>query len=74
MDNGKEILDQLKILTKLSALSVIEGKKTLSEQVKALDYVGFKPKEMAGLLGRTPNSIRVALFETRRRSQKKGGK
>jgi hypothetical protein len=43
-------------------------------KVRALDAAGFNPSEIAALLGKTPNSISVALYKMRngeRRRRKK---
>jgi DNA-binding NarL/FixJ family response regulator len=65
------LIQKLNILIKLSTLSLIENK-SQKEQIVLLSKVGFAPKEIAGLIGTTPNTVRVALSNIR--STNKRGK
>lgn len=67
--NESEIVKKLNILIKLTAISALRDK-NLKEQVKILSNIGLKPREMAELLGKSPNHIRVALFELRKKKVK----
>lgn len=60
-DAELQILKRLDELVRLTAAQVISGKK-LKEQVRLLSSVGMQPKEIARLLDKSPNSIRVTLF------------
>lgn len=55
-----EIAKRLDKVIKLLALQSLEGKNG-SEAIKALSKVGFKPSEIATLIGTTPNTVSVAL-------------
>jgi hypothetical protein len=71
MDEKLDILvDKVERLMKLIAVAVATGK-TQGEQVDVLSRAGFQPKEIAGLVGSTPNSIRVALSTMRKAKGKK---
>lgn len=59
------------MLIKLTAANVIQGK-SLKEQVRLLSIVGFKPKQIAQLTGKTANNIRVTLNWIKRESGKNG--
>lgn len=61
----KEICDRLDILIKLTVASIISSKE-YNDQVWILSSAGFQPKEIAEILSKTPNAIRVKLFELRK--------
>jgi ABC-type methionine transport system ATPase subunit len=61
----KDISEKLDILIRLTALDVVKGRE-FREQVRVLDQGRLKPKEIATILGKTPNSISMALFRMRR--------
>ena len=64
----KIILERLGVITQLLAVSVIQGR-SQSEQIPILDKAGFQPKDIAELIGTTPNAVRVFLSRQRRRKQ-----
>jgi DNA-directed RNA polymerase specialized sigma24 family protein len=66
---GYAIIEKLNLLIKLSALSFLKDKE-FKEQVRVLADVGLPPKEIAELLGKTANNVRVTL-STMRRAKKK---
>jgi len=68
-DINLKILEKLDLLVKLTTLSIVKDK-DFKEQVKLLSSVGFKPKEIADLLGTTPNSVRVTLSRIRKSADK----
>jgi DNA-directed RNA polymerase specialized sigma24 family protein len=57
---------------KLNALSLVEGK-SQTEKIFLLSKVGFAPKEIADLIGTTPNTVRVALVDIKKSIRKRGG-
>lgn len=61
----KIIITKLNTLIKLAAISALRGRE-LKEQVAILDRMGYQPKEIAEILGKTPNHIRVALHALRK--------
>lgn len=64
-----ELLEELKRITKILVLIAAEDK-TQKEQIAILDRVGFAPKDIAELLGTTPNTVRVALVDIRKKSKR----
>jgi len=69
-DINKRLLEKIDVLVRLSALNIIKDKE-YTEQVKLLSSVGLQPKEIADLLGKTPNSVRVTLSRLRKNKRKK---
>ena len=67
---GKEIEQKLDILIKLTAMNAV-GNQPLREQIRRLDVIGLAPKDIASILGKSSNHIRVEL--TYLRKQKKRG-
>lgn len=61
----KGICDRLDTLIKLSIASII-SEKSYEDQIWILSNAGFQPKDIAEFLNRTPNAIRVKLFELRK--------
>ena len=64
----KELLEELKRISKILVLIAAEGK-SQKEQIIILDRIGFAPKEIAELLGTTSNTVRVRLSEERKKSK-----
>ena len=62
------VTEKLDRIIKLLAVQSI-GEKTGREAIKSLSSVGLQPKEIADLLGTTPNTVSVAI-----NAMKKGGK
>lgn len=67
---GYRIIEKLNLLVKLSALNFLRDKE-FKEQVRVLSDIGLQPKEIAGLLGKTANHVRVTLSTLRRGRKKK---
>lgn len=59
------VASKLDSMIKLLALTAVQGK-TLKEQVSLLSSLGFQPKQIAEMLGKTPNHISVVLHELRK--------
>lgn len=59
------INEKLDSITKLLAMKLVEGK-PLKEQANLLSLFGFQPRQIADLLGKTPNHISVLLHEIRK--------
>jgi len=74
-DDMKHLQERLDKLVSLLALSVVAGKKQ-AEQVNLLWRAGFKPGEIASLVGTTSHTVSVTLSRlkqssrTRRRAPK----
>ena len=62
--------EQLHRLVRLQAMSLVIGR-TQNDQILLLNRAGFPPKEIAEVLGTTPNSVRVALTHLRKKGQLK---
>lgn len=61
----KGVCDRLDTLIKLTVANIISDK-GYEDQIWILSTAGFQPKEIADFLNRTPNAIRVKLFELRK--------
>lgn len=57
-------------IMKLLALNALQGKE-LKEQVWLLSSSGFQPKDIADVLGKTPNHVRVILHGLRKERGKR---
>jgi len=64
-DSLKEISKKLDTVIRLLAIDVTKGRDE-KEKVRLLNQAGLAPKDIAGLLGKTPNSVRVMLFKIRK--------
>ncbi len=66
MPDGKSgPLDRQEILLRLTAISLVLGKKQ-REQIRLLSIAGMGPKEIATLIGTTDNTVNVALSALRK--------
>lgn len=63
------ICDRLDTVIKLMVANIINAK-GYEDQVWILSNAGFQPKEIAGFLGKTPNAVRVKLFELRKEKKR----
>ena len=68
-----EILQELKRISKLLALTITRELKQ-TEKIELLSSIDFQPKEIADLIGTTPNTVRVALVGIRKKAQTGKGK
>ena len=72
MSTLKEVADKLDTLIRLTAIGLFgEGDKTQKEKIELLSTAGLNPKEIADLLGTTPNTVNVTLSRLGRRKKKK---
>ena len=60
----KQLSNKMDTVIRLLALKTVEGKE-LKIQVSMLSSCGFQPKQIADVLGKTPNNIRVVLHRLR---------
>jgi DNA-binding NarL/FixJ family response regulator len=67
-DETGEIPAQLKRITKLLLIIATKDQKQ-REQIEILSRTGFQPKEIADLLGTTPNNVSVTLSDIRRKKR-----
>ena len=68
-ENTKAIVERLDRLTNLVAIGLLGGK-TQREQIRLLSKGGFPPREIAELVGTTPNTVRVELTAIRKVNKK----
>lgn len=61
-----EVVSRLDSILKLLALNTVQGR-SLKEQVSLLSSVGFQPKQIAEMLGKTPNHVSVILHDLRKK-------
>lgn len=61
----KQLSDKIDTIIKLLALNTVQGKQ-LKDQVLALSAFGFQPRQIADMLSKTPNHIRVILHGIRK--------
>ncbi len=67
---GKEILQELQRINKLLALSVTRGLKQ-REKIELLSGTGFRLKEIANLIGTTPNIVSAEISNIKKFAQTK---
>ena len=70
MDDLDKIVGKLDILIKLTAVSAV-AEQNFQNKVKILSSVGLQPKEIAKILGKTSNYIRVTLSSLRDKKERK---
>lgn len=68
-----QVVEKLDTLVRLVAVGVC-GEGTQKEKIKVLSTAGLEPKEIASILGTTPNTVSVALSSLRRDAKKKAAK
>jgi hypothetical protein len=64
----EELSTRLDRITTLLAMSIIRGLKP-EDQVVVLSTAGFQPSQIAGLVGKTPNAVRIMLHDLRKKGQ-----
>lgn len=70
-DKQFEIInDKLDKLVKLLGIQALEGK-DISEQFEMLSNVGFQPKEIAEITGKTNNQVSVTLSKLKNKKKNK---
>lgn len=65
--NEEQVLQELKRISRLLALTLIENKGTKSDKIEALNRYGFQNKEIAEILGTNEDIVRATLFNIRKR-------
>lgn len=68
-----EVITRLDKLIRLVATNLVIGK-SQTEQIGLLSRAGLQPKEIADIVGTTPNTVRVTLSTARKQNRKKGNK
>jgi hypothetical protein len=64
--------DSIRRIANLLALIAVKDEKDEGEKARTLSSAGFSVGEVAGLLGKTPNAVSVALHKLRKASSKRG--
>ena len=59
---------KLERMTTLLALSIIRDLKA-EDQIMILARAGFQPSQIAGLIHKTPNAVRITLHQLRKKSK-----
>jgi hypothetical protein len=70
MTQTDEVLVELRKMNKFLALIAMDGKGQ-PDKIEILDKLDFGPKEIAELIGITPNAVSVALHSIRKSKGKK---
>ena len=66
VDSKEDLLQLLKRISRLLGLVVTKDAATQKERVALLSDAGFEPKEIADLIGTTPNTVSVTLHSLRK--------
>jgi len=59
---------RLDLLTRLLAITAVRGLAP-KEQVRLLRWAGLRPKEIGDILNKTPNAIRIIMFELKKKKK-----
>ncbi len=65
-DDTQDLGRKIDLLVRLFAVNLVNGR-SQREQIRLLAIAGMGPKEIATLLGTTPNTVNVALSTLRKR-------
>jgi DNA-binding CsgD family transcriptional regulator len=72
MNNSDDIVSKLDVLIRLKVMELCMNK-TQKEKIQILDSAGLPPKQIADLIGTTPNTVSVALVGLRKERKKAVG-
>ncbi len=61
------MLEKLDKIEKLQALEAVKGKEREQDKIELLDSLGYRPVDIARLLGKTPENVSVVLGNIRKR-------
>jgi predicted component of type VI protein secretion system len=67
-----KIVQRLDRVIRVGAVGMTQGS-SQTEQIWLFSLAGLQPREIADLLGTTPNTVRVALFHLRKSKRSKAG-
>ena len=65
-DTNGEVLARLDMLIRLQALSMVSRFESSKEKIHFLDAAGMEARQIAALLGTSPNTVSVTLFKARK--------
>ena len=66
MKKDSEITEKLDVIIKLLAVGLVKGKE-VKEQIIFLYNLGISNKEIAGILGKTQNTVNATLSQSRKK-------
>lgn len=69
-----EISDKLDKLIRLQAINVVKDEQSEQGKVAILDSLGFRPFEIAKMLGKTQENVNVVLSNIRKKKSAEGQK
>jgi DNA-binding CsgD family transcriptional regulator len=69
MNTTDDVVDKLDVLIRLMAMGLCADK-SQKEKIQILDSAGLPPKQIAEMLGTTPNTVSVALVGLRKERKK----
>lgn len=64
----EDLAGKIDMLTRLFAVQLVNGKNQ-REQIRLLSIAGMGPKEIADLIGTTPNTVNVTLSTMRKKGE-----
>jgi DNA-binding CsgD family transcriptional regulator len=65
-EDTEDLKKKMELLVRLFAIHLVNGK-SQREQIRLLSIAGMGPKDIADLLGTTPNTVNVALSALRKK-------
>lgn len=65
VEQFNQLSNKMDTIIKLLAVNLVEGK-PFKDQVSLLSAFGFQPKQIADIVGETPNKVRVTLHRIRK--------
>ena len=66
MNPSTDLLNEQKKTNKLLAILVLRGIDSKTEQILLLSDAGFKPSEIADIVGTTPNTVSVTITKSKK--------
>jgi hypothetical protein len=63
----RAILDKLEKIEKLQALDAVKGMEKEQDKIELLNSLGYRPVDIAKLLGKTPENVSVVLGNIRKK-------
>lgn len=64
----KEIIEKMDTIIRLLALGIVSDIEKQKDKILYLSSLGFGPTEIANLIGTTPNTVNVALSQSRKKT------
>ena len=64
-----KLIERVEVLIRLIALGIV-AEKPQQEKIQFLSNAGLAPKDIADMIGTTPNTVRVALAALRKKKKK----